>query len=73
MEKIKETSQIIETILQFYRLNAKNFAEKIGTSPTQVYDLLKGKIKKLSPDMTEKILTAFPDISRFFLLTGDCR
>lgn len=57
MEKIKETSQIIETILQFYRLNAKNFAEKIGTSPTQVYDLLKGKIKNLKCSTKTSIVT----------------
>jgi transcriptional regulator with XRE-family HTH domain len=71
MNEIKEISQIIELILQFYHLNAKNFAEKIGTSPTQIYDLRKGKIKKLSPEMLEKILTAYPELSRSFLLTGE--
>lgn len=71
MEEIKNTSQILEAILHFYHINARNFAEKIGTSPTQIYDLRKGKIRKLSPEMTEKILSAYPQISRSFLLTGE--
>lgn len=71
MEKIKETSQIIEEILDYYRINSRNFAEKIGTSPTQIYDLQKKKIQKLSPAMIEKIVAAYPEIQRVYLMTGE--
>lgn len=71
MQSFLSTPEIINKILHFYHLNPKNFAENIGTSSTQIYDLIKGRIKKISPEMASKIIESYPSISRNFLLTGE--
>ena len=52
-----ETKEIILQLITDVRLNAKQFAESIGATPTQIYDLQSGKIKKITDRMADKILS----------------
>ena len=64
--------EILNKLLTTNRLNAKTFSEKIGLDrPQAIYDIQKGKTKSLSTAMTNKILSAFPCISKAWLLTGE--
>lgn len=63
---------IIDKLLIYSGLNAKTFSEKIGLKrPQAIYDILTGKTKAISQAMTLKILSAFPEISKSWLLTGE--
>ena len=63
---------VINNLLKYSDLNAKQFAEKIGlTRPQAVYDILKGKTKSISPSMANKILSVFPEVNRSWLVSGE--
>lgn len=62
---------VINTILQNEGLKAGTFARKIGITPTQVYDIQSGKIKKISFDIAEKIVKEFPEYSKSWILTAE--
>lgn len=65
-------SDVINKLLIYSGLNAKAFADKIGLDrPQAIYDILKGKTKSISPSMSNKILSVFPEVSRTWLLTGE--
>ncbi len=64
--------EIINNLLSYSGLNAKQFAERIGLErPQAIYDIQKGKTKTISPGMANKILSAFPAINRAWLLSGE--
>ena len=66
------TTGIIAKLLTYSKLNAKQFAERIGLDrPQAIYDIIKGKTKSISPSMANKILSVFPEIDRGWLLTGE--
>ena len=66
------SKEIIDKILQIKGLNTKSFSEKIGLErPQAIYDIQKGKTKTISTQLSNKILSAFPDINRTWLLTGE--
>ena len=63
---------IIDNLLLYSGLNPKSLSEKIGLErPQAIYDIQKGKTKNISPNMSDKIISAFPEISRTWLLTGE--
>ena len=65
-------SNIINKLLIYSELNAKSFSEKIGLErPQAIYDILKGKTKSISFAMQDKILSAFPELNRTWLMTGE--
>lgn len=64
-------NKVISEILAKEGLNAKQFAEIIGVTPTQVYDLKNGKVKRISDKFAEKILDKFSKYSKTWLMTGD--
>lgn len=65
-------SDIICNVLNYSNLNPKNLSEKIGLDrPQAIYDIQKGKTKNISPNMADKIASAFPEINRTWLLTGE--
>ena len=49
-----ETKEIILQLITDVGLNAKQFAESIGATPTQIYDLQSGKIKKITDRMVSR-------------------
>lgn len=64
-------SRVINMILERESLKAGTFAKNIGITPTQVYDLQKGKIQNISSKIAQKILKVYPHYSYSWLLTGE--
>lgn len=63
---------VIDNLLVYSGLNPKSLSEKIGLDrPQAIYDIQKGKTKNISPNMADKIASAFPEINRTWLLTGE--
>lgn len=62
---------IIENVLRALSLSAPNFARQIGVNYQRVFDLMRGRVKKLSPSMVNKICETFPNINKSYLYTGD--
>lgn len=64
-------SERIQAILRTHGLNPKTFSEKCGYDrPQVIYDVIKGKTRNISSAMADKIVAAFPDVNRVWLLTG---
>lgn len=67
-----DASEIIEMLLKFSKLNASEFAMKIGTKTTQaIYDLQRGRTKTISSSMADKIISCYPQVNKAWLLTGE--
>lgn len=65
------TKEIIQTILGREDVSASSFAKIIGITPTQIYDLQSGKIKKISAGIGNKIIAKYPQYNLSYLLTGE--
>lgn len=64
--------KVINNLLEYSKLNPKQFAERIGLSrPQAIYDILSGKTRSISEGMKNKIISAFPEIDIRWLLTGE--
>lgn len=62
----------IHQLLEYYRLNGKQFSEAIGDKrPQRIYDVQKGKAKTISDSLSNQILSVFPEIDKVWLLTGE--
>lgn len=67
-----DSSKRINQVIDFYGLNAKTFSERIGYSrPQIIYDLQKGKTKRISEDLASKIVSVFENVSKTWLLVGE--
>lgn len=65
-------SDRIENLLMYLNMNAKAFSERLGYDrPKIIYDIQKGKTKKVSDDLSNKILSVFPEVNKVWLLTGE--
>ena len=62
---------IVDKILSELNLKASKFAKEISVHPTQIYDLQSGKTKSITPSMADKILAAYPQFSKLWLITGE--
>lgn len=63
---------ILNNLLEYSGLNGKSFSEKIGLlRPQAIYDIQSGKTQNISASMANKIISAFPEINRGWLLTGE--
>lgn len=63
--------KILNAILENEQINANQFAESIGLSRTQpIYDILNGKVKKITSNYANKILSAYPHYNYLWLTTG---
>ncbi|WP_286335314.1 LexA family transcriptional regulator [Bacteroides caecimuris] len=65
------TKDIIAKLLVHENLSASAFAKSIGITPTQIYDLQSGKIKKISANIGSKIVETYPHYRLSWLLTGE--
>lgn len=65
-----DSPKVINFILNKEKLKPGTFAKVIGVTPTQIYDLLSGKTKKISESMADKIINAFPAYNKVWVLTG---
>lgn len=67
-----EANKKIELILEYLKINPKVFSERLGYDrPQIIYDIQKGKTKRISEDLAFKISSVFPEIDRIWLLTGE--
>lgn len=61
----------IQKLLDYTQLNGKNFALRIGLShPDSIYHILRGR-NGISDKMAERIIMAFPEVNRSWLLSGE--
>ena len=65
------TCEIISFILGKEEKKAGTFAKEIGINPTQIYDLQRGKIKRISEGIATKILSVYPHYNKAWLLSGE--
>ena len=64
--------QIIESLAEYFNITVSELAQKAGYERAQsFYDVISGKTKNISPKMADKIVAAFPEISKDWLLTGN--
>ncbi|MCC9074360.1 helix-turn-helix domain-containing protein [Flavobacterium sp. F-65] len=69
MVNIEDFIKRLETILDYYGLNASSFADKIGVQRSSMSHLLSGR-NKPSLDFILKIIEVFPDIDLYWVLNG---
>lgn len=69
MVNIDDFVKRLETILDYYGLNASSFADKIGVQRSSMSHLLSGR-NKPSLDFVMKILEVFPDVDLYWILIG---
>lgn len=62
----------IDEMLAYLNINAKAFSERLGYArPQIIYDIQKGKTKRISDELANKIVSAFPAIRKSWLLADD--
>lgn len=65
-------SEKISEMLKHLGLNAKTFAERLGYErPQVIYDIQKGKTKRISTELADKITSVFTDVNRSWLLADE--
>lgn len=65
-----EAKDAINKLLEYSGLKASAFSNRIGLErPQAIYDIQKGKTKTISPKMANKIISAFPNVNKSWLLT----
>jgi transcriptional regulator with XRE-family HTH domain len=69
MVNIDDFVKRLETLLDYYGLNASTFADKIGVQRSSISHLLSGR-NKPSLDFVMKILEVFPDVDLYWILIG---
>ena len=70
--KTMTAQEKIERLLMYLNINAKVFSENLGyPRPQIIYDIQKGKTKRISEELASKIVSVFPDISKSWLLADE--
>lgn len=69
MKKI-EDSVILANVLKEIRYNASSLAKELGVSTGTTYHVLSGK-NNLSTELSQKIVTRFPEVNLNYLLLGE--
>lgn len=69
MVNIDDFVKRLESILEYYGINASAFADKIGVQRSSMSHLLSGR-NKPSLDFVMKILEVFPDVDLYWLIYG---
>lgn len=67
-----ELGKRISLIVKHSRLSVPKYAQAIGShTPQAIRDLINGKTKSLSDDMSRKILSYMPELNASWLFTGE--
>ena len=67
-----DTSSRLQMLIDHYYMSPSAFATRIGVKTKQaIYDILKGRTRGISASIEGKILSAFPEVNRVWLLTGE--
>lgn len=64
------SSQVILKIIENEGLNKNSFSKALGTNYKQVCDIINGDTKSITEKFARKILSAFPEYNKVWLLTG---
>lgn len=65
-------SEKIGKLLKYLDINTKVFSERLGYArPQVIYDIQKGKTKVISPELANKIISVYPEISKIWLLADE--
>lgn len=63
--------EIINKVLEELNLKAPTFAENIGVKYQRIFDLQKGKVKKISSSLANDIISKYGQFNLTWLLTGE--
>lgn len=63
--------EIINQILEELNMKAPTFAEQIGVLYQRIFDVQRGKTKKISSQLANAIIKAYPQFNITWLLTGE--
>lgn len=63
--------EIINKVLEVLDLKAPTFAESIGVKYQRIFDLQKGKVKKVSSSLANDIISKYSQFNLTWLLTGE--
>lgn len=63
--------EIINSILEALNIKAPTFAENIGVLYQRVFDIQRGKTKKISSQLANAIVTTYPQFNLTWILTGE--
>lgn len=63
--------EIINKVLDELNLKAPTFAESIGVKYQRIFDLQKGKVKKISSSLANDIISKYGQFNLTWLLTGE--
>lgn len=66
-----KNEEILKKIMDDHNLSAREFGRKIGRDSVFVSEISSGKISKISPNLIQKIIDAFPEYSPDWLRTGE--
>lgn len=66
-----DTTTIIDSVLKEVGLNAPTFAKTIGVNYQRIFDLQRGRTKKIHPEIVKGILDKWPTINVSYLYTGE--
>ncbi len=65
------SAEILQQLLEQNQMGVKQFADKINYPASKLHDIKRGKTQRFSGELIERIIATFPDIDRFWLLTGE--
>lgn len=63
--------EIINKVLEELNLKAPTFADSIGVKYQRIFDLQKGKVKKISSSLANDIINKYDQFNLTWLLTGE--
>lgn len=66
-----DTKGILTGILSETGQNTREFSDTIGYSLTKLYDIQRGKTKRLSDELINLVLEKYPNFNKVWLLTGE--
>ena len=66
-----DSKDILAGILSELGQNTREFSDNIGYSLTKLYDVQRGKTKRLSDELIELILEKYPRFNKVWLMTGE--
>lgn len=67
----KSASEIIEVILEDLGIKAPTLATNIGLDYQRLYDIQRGKTKKISAEVANAVKSEYPEYNLSWLLTGE--
>ena len=71
MTEINKNITTIELIADKERITLSELAKRIGAKPQNMYDIRSGKVRSVSAQLADKILSVYPKYSRTWIITGD--